>query len=191
MSVATVLFGRRGRGAAAVTARVAGLAGPAQLSRAAMPFVAAQVTSVATGLLDPDLGQLAVAAWRTHDALRRAARETLDAPETRQLVELGRHRIGSVHRPYVDLLMDGVVVQRIEFTLTLDVTVASAVGVVVRGRLMSVECGRPELTAALAIAGAEVIKRSGRVDLRMTIALGSAGVPILAEERVALPGDPG
>jgi hypothetical protein len=168
------------RRARAFAARVAGLplTGRGQLSSVAGQLLASQLTAVAQTLLDLDLGELFLTAWRTHVALREAARATLAQPGTEQVVDLATHRIQSNHRPYVDVLVNGVPQMRVEFVLALELAVAELAVVVSRGRLTRIESGRSTLTAALSIGGAELIRRQRRLDLGVVLRLGD-GVAIL------------
>jgi len=106
------------RGPAALTARtfllgdnsVAGLREAVRRASDGVPGDAArtaalgQVTDdrlaeVAAGLLDVDLGLVAVAGWRRHRQLVVAARETLSDPGLTTIVELVEHRTSSTWRP--------------------------------------------------------------------------------------------
>jgi hypothetical protein len=184
-SLADFLLGRGGRGALA--ARLGGLDFPdltgvlARLTPAARELVGNEVADVATSLLDLDLGQVAITAWRTVSDLRHAARATLDAPGTRQVVDLTTHRITSVHEPYLEVLVNGVVVARVQFVLRLELTIAILAVVVNAGRITSVQSGQSDLAATLAVAGVEVLSRKAKINLAVTVRLGEDGVPILAE----------
>src|SRR6266508_735429 len=85
------------------------------LSSAAQDEVKRQVAVVANGVLDLDVVDLVVGAWRKHAALVAAAERTLDVPGREEIVDLASHGMRSVHRPYVAVLVDGREVTRIDF----------------------------------------------------------------------------
>jgi len=63
------------------------------------------------------MGDLAVAGWRRHAALTAAADRTRVNPGSWEVVDLATHRITSVHRPYVELLLNDVHVATVRFEL--------------------------------------------------------------------------
>jgi hypothetical protein len=137
-----------------------------RLSDAGRRATTVAVARAVEQVIDIDLGALVASAWRLHRALVDAARRTLAAPHTQEVVELATHTIGSEHHPYVDLLVDGVRVARIELAITVELTVHAVLAVVRHGRLAEVRAGHGELTASLAAAGVELIARRAEFDLR-------------------------
>jgi hypothetical protein len=149
-----------------------------ELLRAGRPAaVGAELTVVVAGLLDLDLGDIAVSAWRKHTALAAAARETVAAshggrPEVERTVDLARHRITSTHRPYIDVRAGAALVTRVQLELNLVFEVAALAAVVRQGRMVALRTGRCELTGTLSVDGEPVVARRGELDLAEAVRLG-------------------
>ncbi|MGH8887626.1 MAG: hypothetical protein ACRDYX_21140 [Egibacteraceae bacterium] len=93
------------------------------LSSAGRKAVSQEVASVGADLADFDFVDILAAGWRKHAALTEAARSTLAAPGTRQVVDLATHRITSEHHPYVELLIDGAPAGKVDFEIRLEFVV--------------------------------------------------------------------
>jgi hypothetical protein len=186
-TVRSVLFGEEGNDSTAALARSmeAGGVGGAVLHRlgglsgAARHEVDRQVAVVADGLLDLDVVDLAVGGWRKHAALVAAARRTLAVPGSEEVVDLVSHRIRSVHRPDVAVLVDGVRVAKIDFELKVVFEIGALVAVVRAGRLVALRGGRCDLGATLTAEGILLAQQRKRFDLGARLSLG-AGVELLA-----------
>jgi len=113
-----------------------------QLSRAGRSAAGAELTDLAKGLLELDLGGLALAGWAKHRDLVAAATRTSEHPGSTELVELATHRITSVHRPSVDLLVDGVRVAVVRLELEVELLVRALVATVRLGHLIGLRSGR-------------------------------------------------
>jgi hypothetical protein len=98
-----------------------------RLSQAGRQAADRQVATVANGLLDLDLGDLVVAGWRKQAALAAAAKRTIAIPGSSEIVELATHRITSVHRPLVKLLINDVHVATVNFELRIEFLVRALV----------------------------------------------------------------
>lgn len=122
------------------------------------------VGAMADELVDLDLGDLLVAGWRRHTRLVEAARRTLDAPGTEEVVLLATHRVTSVHHPHVDLHVNGTFVNSFEFLLEVVFDVVGVAAVVRTGELVGLHGGECTITARLLLEGAQLAKRSVRVD---------------------------
>jgi hypothetical protein len=77
------------------------------LSTSALQAVNHQIATVTNGLLHLDLENLLMSGWHKYTELTKAAKRTLAAPGSEEVVFLATHRIVSTHRPSVDLLVDG------------------------------------------------------------------------------------
>jgi len=137
-----------------------------------------QLCTAATDLLNMDLVDVLMAAWRKHAALAAAARSTAASPGTSEIVELATHHITATQRPYIDLLADGVRVGRIHLELQLQFTVAGLIAVVREGCLAAIQSGHCTITATLMVEGEQLASRSGHFDLPLIVRLG-AGLPLL------------
>jgi hypothetical protein len=71
-------------------------------------------------------------------------------------VELATHRITSVHRPSVDLLVDGVRVAVVLLELEVELLVRALVATVRLGRLIALRSGSFDVTVTLAMGGRQV-----------------------------------
>jgi len=142
------------------------------LSSAAQHEVTRQVAVAAGGVLDLDLVDLVVGGWRKHAALIMAARHTLAVPGSEEVVDLASHRIRSVHRPYVTVLIDDVQVAKIDFELTVIFDIKALVAVVRAGRLVALRGGQSEVTAMFAAEGIVLAQQRRRLDLDARLPLG-------------------
>jgi hypothetical protein len=143
------------------------------LGKAGAHAVCDEVGRTADRLLDLDLGDVLVAAWRKHSALVAAGQRTAAAPGTEELVELATHKVTSTHRPYVDVLVDGIEVATVELELQLSFLVKGMLGVVRAGRLVALRTGSCELSASLSCKGVKVASRKATLDLPATVRLGA------------------
>ena len=96
--------------------------------------VAAELASAVAGVLDFDLFGVIVSGWKKYDALVEAGRRTAADPSTEEVVELATHRIASVHRPTIDLLLDGVRIGTLHVEATFECVIEGlVVGLLRRG----------------------------------------------------------
>jgi hypothetical protein len=158
----------------------------ANLSPDARQLVGDQITAVANDLFDLNLGHLVMTAWRTHSALRDAAHATLADQGTQRVVDLATHRVKSEQAPHVDVLVNSTTVARIELKLTLELLITTVAVEVRHGRLTALQCGQATVTAALSIAGVEVIRGEHPIDLHAAVRLGD-GIPILPDHETTSP----
>ena len=154
--------------------------GTAHLTRNMQDALRHQVSTAAADLLNLDLVDVLMTAWRKHAALTAAARRTTAAPGSSEVVDLATHRITMAQRPYIDLLCDEVRVGRVQLELRLDFTVAGLVTVVRAGCLVAVQAGHCTIAATLLIEGEQVATRSTHLDLPLAVRLG-AGIALLPD----------
>lgn len=105
------------------------------LSQTGRDAAGSQIASLAHDLLDHDLGGLAVAGWRRHAALTEAADRTKASPGSSEVVGLATHRITSVHRPYIELLLNDVHIAKVRFGLQVEFLVRALVATVRDGHV--------------------------------------------------------
>ena len=145
------------------------------LTRESRQLVDDELASAVAGLLEVDVGDVVLAAWRTHHRLAEAAGVTLAAPGRQEIVQLGAHRVTSTHHPTIDLLVDGVRVHTFRFRLTVVVDIDVAAAVVEEGRLVAVKAGDSTLTASLSLAmpggDVELVHRHCATDLHVLLRL--------------------
>jgi hypothetical protein len=121
--------------------------------------------------------------WKKDEALVEAARRTVADPSTQEVVELATHRITSVHRPTIDLLLDGVRIGTLHMEATFDCVLEGVVGTVARGRLVALRYGRCDATATVLADDIEIVRREGILDLGLETSLG-AGIELVPDEPV-------
>ena len=137
-----------------------------------------QVSTTAAELLDVSLADVVVAGWRQHGDLSGAARRTLDAPGSAELVELASHQLTAHQDPYVSVLVDGHQVGTVRFGITLGFSVSPQLAEIREGWLTAVHSGRCQLTVALAVQDITVVSEQGQLDLPGMVAL-RRGIPLL------------
>jgi hypothetical protein len=128
-----------------------------------------QVGVVADGLLNLDLGNLVIAGWRKQAELADAAERTAANPGTSQVVKLATHRISSVHRPYVELLLDDVHLTNVNFELDIEFVVTALAVTVRDGHVVSLHAGDCDVTATLAAEGIRLASRQDHLELPLVV----------------------
>jgi hypothetical protein len=158
---------------------------PATLREAAVR----ETNNAAKGLLDVGLTDFLVSGWRKHREVIAAARRSMTAPGSIELVNLVNHKITATQRPAVNLLVDNNRVATLELGLSVVFDVSALVAGIREGRLVAVHSGRCDVTATLAIQDADVISRQVHLELPGIIPLGH-GIRLLADHgHEAGPGD--
>jgi hypothetical protein len=147
------------------------LSGLRRLSAAALHTVDQEIGAVASGLLELDLGDMLLAGWRKHAALTDAARRTLAAPASEEVLELATHRITSAYRPRVDVFVDNQKITTVEFDLTTVFDLTGLAAVVKAGDLVALRSGECLVTATLRLGDARLAERREKLDLVQRIRL--------------------
>lgn len=132
-----------------------------------------EATTQAAGLLDVNLIGLLVAGWRAHHDLTAAARHTLAAPGSTELVDLAAHQITTTQQPSVTVLVDGHRVAILQLGLSVVFDVSALLAGINGGRLIALHSGRCDVTATLAIQGTDVVTRQAHFELPGVIPLSS------------------
>jgi hypothetical protein len=140
-----------------------------RLSEAGRHAVDQQVATDANRLLKHDLGELVVAGWRKQSALADARSSTLANPGSSKIVELATHRITSVHRPSVEVLMNNVPVTTLNFELQVEFVIKALSATVRDGHIVSLHSGVCDVTAELTAEGAQLAQRKGHFDMAMLV----------------------
>jgi hypothetical protein len=128
-----------------------------------------QVGVVADGLLNLDLGDLVIAGWRKQAELADAAERTATNPGTSQVVKLATHRISSVHRPYVELLLNEQHLTNVNFELDIEFVVTALAVTVRDGHVVSLHAGDCDVSAALAAEGIRLASRQTHLELPLVV----------------------
>jgi hypothetical protein len=124
-----------------------------------------QISSAAAELLNVNLADVVADGWRKHADLTAAARRTLAARGSTDLVDLASHRVTAGQEPYLSLLIDGHRVATVRFGLSLVFEISALLAEVKAGRLVALHSGRCEVTGALAIQDINTITRQAHVDM--------------------------
>lgn len=149
------------------------------LPKATREAAVREVTTATAGLLDVDLMGVLVAGWRKHHDLTAAARRTLAAPGSTELVDLATHQVTTAQHPSVTVLIDGHQVATLQLGLSVVFDVSALVAGIHAGRLAALHSGRCDITATLAIQGTDVLTRRAHLELPGVIPL-SPGIRLLA-----------
>ena len=149
---------------------------PATLREAAVR----ETTNAAKGLLDVDLTRFLVSGWQKHREVIAAARRTVAAPGSIELVDLATHQITATQRPAVNLLVDNHRVATLELGLSVVFDISALVAGIRGGRLVTVHSGRCDVTATLTIQDTKVISRQVHLKLPGIIPLGQ-GIRLVAD----------
>jgi hypothetical protein len=152
-----------------------------RLPEATRKAAVGEAAATAAGLLDVGLDRLLLTGWRRHHDLVAAARRTLVWPGSTELVDLIRHQVTANQQPSVAVLVDGRQVATIELGLTVEFDVSALVAGIKAGLLVAVHAGSCDVTATLAIQGAEVQSQSTHLDLRVVLTV-SPGIRLLPAE---------
>lgn len=115
--------------------------------------------------------------WQKHQALVAAGHRTLSAAGTIETLEVATHHIGGEYQPGVDVVVDGVRVGTVNFSLQVEVKVAALLAVVTMGRLVAVRSGHADFTVMLEAEGQELATGTHRAALDSELSLGD-GLPL-------------
>jgi hypothetical protein len=172
----TLLFGREN--ALDVLSHAVGYTGTSvnldraleKLPQATRDAAARELTAATAGLLDINLIDLLAAGWRKYQDLTLAARRTLAALGSTELVQLVTHRVSVSRQPYVAILVDGHQVATVRLGLSVAFAVSAVLARVRAGRLVGILTGSCDVTATLAIDDTEVASKQAHLDLPGEIA---------------------
>ena len=176
-TVLTLLFGPGGQALDTLTHAITSAGGGnldravEKLPQAASDAAAREITAATAGLLDINLIDLLVAGWREYQDLTSAARRTLAAPGSTELVQLATHRVSVSQQPYVALLIDGHQVATVQLGLSVTFDVSAMLARVRAGKLAGVRAGSCDITATLAINDIDVASKQAHLDLPGEMAL--------------------
>jgi hypothetical protein len=155
-----------------------------QLTDSGLDALIDEVAAMMHGLLDLDLGQLALAGWHTHGELVAAARRTRAAPGTSEIVQLVRHTASSVHEPWIDVLVHEVRVATIRMRLSVEFTVSGLAATVYDSLLVALHGGSCKVTGTLSVEGRQLVKRAVETAPTAIVQLPGNGLPLLSGARL-------
>ncbi len=125
----------------------------------------------ASALLKVDLIDVLARGWREHRDLVAAARRTLAAPLSTELVSMTTHQITVQQRPSVSVLVDGQKVATLELGLSIVFDVNALLLGISGGRIIAVHSGRCEITGTLAVQGTDLLVKRAHLKLPCVISL--------------------
>jgi hypothetical protein len=161
------------------------------LPAAAREAAVTEVRAAAAGLLEIDLIELLLTGWRQYRDLTSAARRTLAAPGTSELVSVVKHRVTATQEPRVDVLVNGQLVATVRVGVSVVFDVSALLAGISAGRLVKVHAGRCDITATVAIDSVDVAAGHTTLELPVVIPV-TPGVRLLAAadyDQPALPGN--
>ena len=143
----------------------------AHLSETTRKAAAQEAATTMAALLKVDLIGVLVRGWREHRDIVSAARRTLAAPGSTELVSMSAHEVTVDQRPSVSVLVDGQPVATLQFGLSIVFDVHALLLVISGGRLVAVRSGRCEITATLAVQGTDLLVRHAHLELPGVISM--------------------
>jgi hypothetical protein len=123
------------------------------------------VAKAGAGLLKIDPAGVLVNGWRDHQKFIAAARQTLAAPGSTELVTVSEQEITLHQDPSVRVLVNDSHVATVQFDLSVVLAVKALVLGVSGGTISAVHSGSCDITVALAVQGTEMISRRAHLDL--------------------------
>jgi hypothetical protein len=141
-----------------------------------------RVAEALTGLLDIDLGNLALDGWSKYDELLAAAHRSQEAPRKDEAVQLIELRVISTHRPAVELYVAGALVATITFDLEVHIGVHAVDAIVRAGRLVALRGGDVALAARLSAKGQTIVEGATSCPVGVLVPLND-GIPLLEGPR--------
>jgi len=124
-----------------------------------------EAATAASALLKVDLIDVLARGWREHQDLVAAARRTLAAPLSTELVSMATHEITVEQRPSVSDLVDGQKVATLALGLSLVFDVNALLLGISGGRIIAVRSGRCEVTGTLAVQGTDLLVKRAHLEL--------------------------
>lgn len=124
-----------------------------------------EAATAASALLKVDLIDVLARGWREHRDMVAAARRTLAAPLSTELVSMATHQVTLEQRPSVRVLVDGQRVATLELGLSIVFDVNALVLGISGGRIIAVHSGRCEITGTLAVQGTDLLVKRAHLEL--------------------------
>lgn len=150
----------------------------AVVSREFWVAAAKSVPDLVKHLVDVQVADVLVDAWKMHRDLKQYLDRTTYPPGSVSTRPITTHHIRATQSPYIEITIDSMPQGRIQFELELDVTVEAGILVIQDGRIMRLEAGKAKATGTLKCAGVVVAEHVSRpFEWKDGISFG-AGIPI-------------
>ncbi len=143
------------------------------------PAVCQAVVSKLTEVLDFQVSDLLVEAFRIQSRLLIAARQTQQQPGTVQRVTLQTYELPWEHTVELDVTVNGKHLTTVTAALRLALEVTALAAIVQRGLLTDVEGGRYRVHAQLTVQGRDIAAQERVFELLYELRCGS-GIPLTA-----------
>jgi hypothetical protein len=130
-----------------------------------------EAATAASALLRVDLVDVLARGWREHRDIVAAARRTLAAPLSTELVSMATHEITVAQRPSVNVLVDGQKVATLELGLSIVFNVNALLLGISGGRIIAVHSGRCDITGTLAVQGTNLLVKRAHLELPGVVSL--------------------
>jgi len=148
-----------------------------------------EAATTVAALLKVDLIGVLVRGWREHRDINSAARRTLAAPGSTEVVSMSTHEVTLEQRPSIDVLVDGQQLATLQLGLSIVFDVDALVLGISGGRLVAVHSGNCDITATLAVQGTDLFVRNAHLELPGVISL-RRGIRLLPIDEYPAGGDP-
>jgi hypothetical protein len=128
--------------------------------------------------LDVPLLDILLPAWKKYREVEEFADPAKYPSEDTYLVSLAEHTIKSEHHPCVEILFKGATISRIDFTLTVELTLEGFVLQIQGGRIKAIRTGTIKGQGSLALESTIVLEKDfGSIELPGMLHLGE-GIPL-------------
>ena len=131
-----------------------------------------EAATVAAGVLQVDLAGVLVGGWREYRNIVTAARRTLAAPGSAELVSTVTHQVTVAQHPSVSVLVDSRRVAVLQLDLSIVFDVSALVMLISGGYLVAIRSGRCDVTVTLAVQRTELMTRQAHFELPGLVAVG-------------------
>jgi hypothetical protein len=152
------------------------------LSPATRAAAAREISATVAPLVNVNLVDVLVGGWRTSKDITAAARRTLAASGSTELLSLATHQVTETLNPYVTVLVDGCRIATLQLSLSVVCDVQAMLAKISAGRLVAIESGWCDVTTTLAIADAGTTSKLAHFDLPGVVPLGRGLQLLPAEE---------
>jgi len=131
-------------------------------------------------LLNISLADIMVGAWNKYRTLQKYLDQKKYSPEEIIMIPLAEHKIKSVHRPYIEILINDQVVGKIEFSINITLTLEGIILKVQNAKIKEILTGTCKAKGTIKCENFVILEKDlSSISLPGSIALGE-GIPIPA-----------
>jgi hypothetical protein len=146
------------------------------------PAVCQAVVSKLSQVLDFEVSDVLLDAFRIQSRLLTAARETHAQPGTLQRVTMKTYELPWEHQLELDVTVSGKHLVTVTAGLRLNLEVTALVAIVQRGELTDLEGGRYRVAAHLTVQGREIVSNERLFELLYELKCGP-GIPLISHAK--------